>query len=92
MPRNIRTIIIDTGGRDTSSQRAALTVADTLIVPFVPRSFDLWTIEKVGSLVEEMRAGNPALKAYTFLNRADSRGNDNDETGSLAGVSGATVH
>lgn len=74
-------IIIDTGGRDTSSQRAALTVADTLIVPFVPRSFDLWTIEKVGALVDEMRAVNPALKAYTFLNRADSRGNDNGETG-----------
>ena len=64
-------IIIDTGGRDTSSQRAALTVTDTLIVPFVPRSFDLWTIEKVGSLVEEMRAVNPALKAFTFLNRAN---------------------
>jgi len=27
-------IIIDTGGRDTSSQRAALSVADVLLVPF----------------------------------------------------------
>jgi len=34
-------IIIDTGGRDTTSQRAALTVADMLLVPFVPRSFDV---------------------------------------------------
>jgi len=33
-------IIIDTGGRDTTSQRAALTVADVLLVPFLPRSFD----------------------------------------------------
>ena len=29
-------IIIDTGGRDTTSQRAALTVADVLLVPFIP--------------------------------------------------------
>src|SRR5215203_2034107 len=29
-------IIIDTGGRDTASQRAALTIADILLVPFSP--------------------------------------------------------
>jgi chromosome partitioning protein len=74
-------IIIDTGGRDTTSQRAALSVADLLLVPFVPRSFDLWTLEKVAELVDEMKAANPKLRAYTFLNRADPRGTDNDETG-----------
>ena len=72
-------IIIDTGGRDTTSQRAALTVADLLLVPFVPRSFDVWTLEKVAALVEEMTPANPKLKAYMFLNRADARGQDNDE-------------
>ena len=73
-------IIIDTGGRDTTSQRAALSVADVLLVPFVPRSFDLWTLEKVAELVDEMKPANPKLRAYTFLNRADPRGTDNDET------------
>lgn len=72
-------IIIDTGGRDTSSQRAALSVADVLLVPFVPRSFDVWTLEKVSDLVAEMRQANPTLKAFTFINRADPRGHDNDE-------------
>ena len=72
-------IIIDTGGRDTTSQRAALAVADTLMVPFVPRSFDIWTLEKVGALVAEMGAANPTLKAYCFINRADPRGSDNDD-------------
>jgi chromosome partitioning protein len=72
-------IIIDTGGRDTSSQRAALTVADILLVPFVPRSFDVWTLEKVAALVAEMRATNPKLIALTFINRADPRGMDNNE-------------
>lgn len=72
-------IIIDTGGRDTTSQRAALTIADMILIPFVPRSFDVWTLERVGHLVEEMRNANPTLKAYTFINRADPRGQDNDE-------------
>lgn len=72
-------IIIDTGGRDTTSQRAALAVADLLLVPFVPRSFDVWTLEKVAGLVAEMQTANRKLKAVTFLNRADSRGTDNDD-------------
>jgi chromosome partitioning protein len=76
-------IVIDTGGRDTTSQRAALTVADLLLVPFVPRSFDLWTLEAVGELVEEMRPANPNLRAATFLNRADPRGPDNAEAAEI---------
>lgn len=72
-------IVIDTGGRDTASQRAALAVADILLVPFVPRSFDVWTLEKVGELVTEMQQINPGLRAFTFINRADPKGVDNDE-------------
>ena len=72
-------LIIDTGGRDTTSQRAALALADALLVPFVPRSFDVWTLEKVAALVDEMRAANPGLRAYVFLNRADPRGQENEE-------------
>jgi chromosome partitioning protein len=30
-------------------------------------------------LVSEMRTANPALKAYAFINRADPRGQDNDD-------------
>jgi chromosome partitioning protein len=76
-------IIIDTGGRDTSSQRAAMSVAEVMLVPFVPRSFDVWTLDKVGVLVDEMRTANAALRAFTFLNRADPRGQDNAEAEEL---------
>jgi len=72
-------IIIDTGGRDTTSQRAALTIADLLLIPFVPRSFDIWTIERVAALVSEMQPANPKLRALTFINRADPRGQDNSD-------------
>jgi chromosome partitioning protein len=76
-------VLIDTGGRDTASQRAALTVADLLLVPCLPRSFDIWTLEKVAQLVRDIRSVNPALQAYTFLNRADPAGPDNDDAAAV---------
>lgn len=77
-------VVIDTGGRDTTSQRAALVVSDVYLVPFNPRSFDIWTLYKVQNLVNEVRAVKPTqLRAYCFLNRADTRGADNDEAAML---------
>jgi len=79
-------IIIDTGGRDTISQRAALTIADIAMIPFAPRSFDLWTINKVITLIDEIQSirSNP-LKIYTFLSRADIRSADNREVAEALG-------
>ena len=70
-------IIIDTGGRDTTSQRAALSVSDILLIPLAPRSFDIWTIDLISRLIEEITVINPALQAFSFLNRADVRGHEN---------------
>ena len=84
-------MIIDTGGRDTTSQRAALSVSDVLLIPFAPRSFDIWTVHKVADLVEEMRTVNPQLQALAFLNRTDpqGQGSENEETAELLkGVKG----
>lgn len=71
-------IIIDCGGRDTGSLRAALTVADTLLVPVQPRSFDLWAVEQLAELVKEARAVHD-FRAVMILNGADSTGRDNEE-------------
>lgn len=72
-------IVIDTGGRDTTSQRAAMTVSDVYVVPFIPRSFDMWTLEKVARLIDEMITAKPDLRAYAVLNKTDARGSDNVE-------------
>jgi len=72
-------IIVDTGGRDTRSQRASLSLADVLLVPFNPRSLDIWTLENVEKLLEDIRTINPALRAVSFLNRADPVGADNQD-------------
>jgi chromosome partitioning protein len=76
-------IIIDVGGRDTASQRAALAVANVLLVPFAPTSVDLWTVETVMKLLQEARVFNPPLRAYTVLNKAFPRGSDNAEAAAL---------
>ncbi len=70
-------IIIDTGGRDTTSQRAAISIADVFLIPFVPRSFDIWTLDKIAEIVEEMKTVNPNIQCMSFINKADPRGSDN---------------
>jgi chromosome partitioning protein len=74
-------IIIDVGGRDNGSLRAALTVADTLLVPVQPRSFDIWALDQVATLVREAREINDTLRVVTALNAADAQGRDNAEAG-----------
>ena len=78
MRNNYDEIIIDVGGRDTTSQRSALIVADNFLVPFKPRSFDIWTLGNVKKLIQEIEAVNPKLKSYYVINQGDSTGKDND--------------
>lgn len=72
-------VIIDAGGRDTTSQRAALIISNIALIPFNPRSLDIWTLGKVVTLIEECKTVNPSLKVLTFLNKADIAGSDNTE-------------
>lgn len=76
-------IVIDVGGHDSVSQRASLTVADLLLIPVFPSSFDTWVIEAINTLVSEASLINPKLKAYCFLSRADATGNQNDDTSDI---------
>lgn len=78
-----RNIVIDTGGRDTTSQRAAIAASDIFLVPFAPRAVDIWTIEKTARLVAEMKTANPDLVVLTFINKADPSGTDNDDAAEL---------
>jgi len=71
-------IVIDVGGRDTGSLRAALTVTDTLLIPVQPRTFDIWAVDQIAELVKEAREIND-LRALIFLNAADAQGRDNRE-------------
>lgn len=63
-------IIIDSGGRDSLEMRAALLVAEKVIFPLRPAQFDLWTLSKINSLVEEAWITNDNLEAFILLNQA----------------------
>jgi len=70
-------IIVDTGGRDTTSQRSALCVADKFILPFKPSSIDIWTLVPIKQIINECL--NEKLKCYGIISQADAVGKDNKE-------------
>ncbi len=70
-------IIVDTGGRDTTSQRSALCISDKFILPFKPSSIDIWTLGPIKQILSECVNAN--LKSFAFINQADSIGKDNKE-------------
>jgi chromosome partitioning protein len=71
-------VIVDVGGRDTRGQRSALVVADIFVVPFQPRSLDIWTIPDLKNLISEISSVNEKLKSFALINRGDAIGNDNN--------------
>lgn len=77
-------VIIDAGGRDSSALRAAISLSDVLLVPFAPRSFDVWALSDISKLVEVARETNQGLKAYVVLNCADPSGQDNEDAAAAA--------
>lgn len=76
-------IIIDAGVGDSTGQRAALTIANVVVLPFRPGSYDVWTIGDLTRLVDEMRDVNPDLRALAFINQGDHQGSDNSEAAEM---------
>lgn len=76
-------IIIDVGGRDTSSLRAGLTIADVLVIPVLPATFDVWSLDPLQELIQEVRGINSGLLAMAVLNAADAFGKDNEEAAAI---------
>lgn len=74
-------IIIECGGRDSTAMRAALTLTDYLLVPFVPGSFEVWAMEDVVNMLREAKSVRDDFPAYAILNRGETnvRSKDNEE-------------
>jgi chromosome partitioning protein len=62
-------VIIDAGGADNEVLRAAMTMAEMIIFPLMPSSFDVWTIDTVNNLVAEAKQTNPTLIAKILYNK-----------------------
>ncbi len=83
MKQDYDDIIIDVGGRDTTSQRSALSIADKFLVPFKPRSLDIWTIGSVKQMISEILAVNSKLICLAVINQADPKGSENEDAESI---------
>lgn len=81
-------IVIDVGGRDSSALRAALVLTETLLVPFAPRSFDVWALEDLAELVAEANSLRDGLRVLCVLNGADQAGSDNADAARAAQAAG----
>lgn len=79
-------IIIDAGGRDSTALRAALVLSDILLVPFQPRSYDVWALTDIAALIDEARSVRDGLRAIAVLNSADPGENSTDNIEAAAAV------
>ena len=75
-------LVIDVGGKDSSSLRAALTVTDVLLLPVAPESVEIWAIDDILELVKEAQSIHN-FRVMAILNRAKPAGRDNDDTMSV---------
>lgn len=79
-------VVIDAGGRDSTALRAALVLSDVLLVPFQPRSYDVWALNDIAALVDEARSVRDGLRVYAVLNCADPGTTSTDNSEAAAAV------
>jgi len=79
-------IIIDAGGRDSTALRAALVLSDVLLVPFAPRSYDVWALDDMAALIDEAQSVRDGLRCYAVMNQADPGERSTDNADAAAAV------
>jgi chromosome partitioning protein len=86
-------VILDVGGRDSSTLRVALLMADTVVIPVQPRGLDVWALADTASLIDEARSLRDGLRAFVVLNLADPgvSADNADATAALAEYPSLTV-
>jgi chromosome partitioning protein len=77
-------VVIDAGGRDNAALRAALILSDAVLVPFQPRSVDVWALSSMAEMVAEAQSVRPELRGYAVLNGADPSPSSSDNTDAAA--------
>jgi chromosome partitioning protein len=64
-------VVIDAGGHDSTTLRAALLLSDAVLVPFLPRTVDVLALGDMAALIEEARGVRDGLLEMGVLNIAD---------------------
>ena len=64
-------IVIDCGGRDSDALRIALMACDKLIVPVLPRAYDIWSLSRLDAVIESAKNLGAEFETLAFFNRMD---------------------
>jgi len=76
LSRGFDNTVVDAGGRDSVDLRAALSLADVVIIPVVASSFDSAAMSRFLEVVEMAKDFNPNLSVKVLLARIDTRTKD----------------
>ena len=76
--------VIDSGGCNSTALRAAIPLSDLLIVPFLPRSIDIWALADIASLVDEASSIRDGLRACAVMDAADPGTSSNNTEAAAA--------
>lgn len=80
-------VVIDVGGRDTGALRAAIFMSNVLLIPFEPRTFEVWAMEDIAKIVAEARDVKDDLTAYAVVNCGDTSVKSTDNQDAIAAIS-----
>lgn len=71
-------IIIDCGGRDSDALRIALMACDKLLVPILPRAYDVWSLSRMEAVIESAQNLGAEFETLVFINRMDKTAETRD--------------
>lgn len=70
--RNYDYVVIDCGGRDSTTLRSALSVATHVLVPMRPKRRDLKTVEHIEDLISTCKMINPNMREAVVMTQCPS--------------------
>lgn len=63
------TVIVDAGGQDSVELRQAIAVCDYLLIPVRPSQWDVWSLNNMAALVDEVASKTgEKINAHVVLN------------------------
>ncbi len=72
--RSCRYVLVDCPPHlQSDTLRKVMGAVDLVLIPIQPSPLDLWASVSMTTVVQEVRVGNPKLRAYMVLNQLDGR-------------------
>lgn len=84
--RNWDDIVIDCGGRDSDALRIAMMACNRLVVPVLPRAYDIWSLSRLEAVIESAKNLGAGFETLAFFNRMDKTAESREAVAMLEGL------